>query len=267
MKLIDFHAHVYPEKIAQKAAEKICAYYDLKEGMTGTSSVLLEQGKKAGIDAYVILPVATKAENVRSINNFALGEQKLHKEFISFGTLHADMNEICSEIDFIKESGLHGVKLHPDQQGFSIDDKRLYEAYDYLQDRLPLVIHCGDKKSLLSHPERLKKVLKDFPRLKLVAAHLGGWSLFNDAVEILKDQDCYFDISSCFYFISPEKMQEYIHIYGAEKILFGSDFPMWNPQKEVERFFNIPLTDEERELIAYKNAERFLDKKIISESF
>lgn len=261
MKIIDFHTHIYPEKIAKKAADAVCAYYSLKEGMEGTSSLLLEKGKEAGISSFVLLPVATKAENVRSINNFILDEQKNHKEFYGFGTLHVDLGKegLISEIDYIIQQGLKGIKLHSDQQKTAIDDPRLYPIYDYLQDKIPFLFHCGDPVSNLSHPVRLKNILKTFPKLKVIAAHLGGWSLFDEAVSILKGENFYYDISSCLYFLSPEKIKKYIDIYGAEKGLFGSDFPMWNPVKEVERFNHIPLTSGERELISHINAERILN--------
>ena len=260
MKIIDFHTHIYPEKIAKKAAEAVCAYYSLKEGMEGNVSLLLNKGKEAGISSFVLLPVATKAQNVRSINNFILEEQKLHKEFYAFGTLHAELGEegLLSEIDFIIQKGLKGIKLHSDQQKTAIDDERLFPVYDYLQEKLPVLFHCGDPVSDLSHPERLKKVLKMFPRLKVIAAHLGGWSLFEEAVSVLRGENFYYDISSCLYFLSPEKLKHYINIYGAENGLFGSDFPMWNPVTEVERFNRIPLSIAERELLSYRNAERIL---------
>ncbi|HBB42737.1 MAG TPA: amidohydrolase [Treponema sp.] len=263
MRIIDFHTHIYPEKIAQKAADAICSYYNLKEGMTGTSSLLREREKIAGVSKAVLLPVATKAQNVRSINCFIINEQSEHEEFIGFGTVHAGQENILEEVDFIINSKLNGIKLHPDQQKFPIDDERLYPLYDYLQNlpeakKIPVIFHCGDPVSNLSHPLRLKKILHEFPKLKVVAAHLGGWSIFEDAVAVLKGQECFYDISSCMYFIPAEKLKEYINTYGAERILFGSDFPMWDPVKEVERFYALPLNDEERELIAGKNAERVL---------
>lgn len=260
MKIIDFHTHIYPEKIAKKAAEAVCAYYSLKEGMEGTASRLLEKGKEAGISSFILLPVATKPENVRSINNFILEEQNIHEEFYGFGTLHARLGEdgLLSETDYIIQNGLRGVKFHSDQQKTAIDDEKLFPVYDYLQDKLPVLFHCGDPVSNLSHPERLKKVIKMFPRLKVIAAHLGGWSLFEEAVSLLKSERFYYDISSCLYFLTPEKLKHYINIYGAENGLFGSDFPMWNPVTEIERFNRIPLTQNEREMLSYRNAERIL---------
>ena len=263
MDFIDVHTHIYPEKIAQKAADAICSYYHLTEGMTGTSELLLEREKAAGISKAILLPVATKASNVQSINNFILSEQTAHEEFIAFATVHAEMENLVQETENFLNQGLHGIKIHPDQQNFSIDDERLFPLYDFLQGlsenkKVPILFHCGDPVSNLSHPSRLKRVLNLFPKLKVIAGHLGGWSIFDEAVEILKGENCSFDISSTMAFVEPKKLKEYIDAYGAEKILFGSDFPMWDPVKEVERFYALPLNQNEQELIAFKNARRII---------
>ncbi len=263
MKFIDIHTHIYPEKIARKAAESICNYYHLKEGTIGTASLLLDRAKAAGIEKSVLLPVATKAVNVRSINDFIIDETKKHNEFIGFGTVHAEQKNLLEEVEYMMQNNLHGIKMHPDHQKFAIDDERLFPLYDYLQSlpeskKIPVIFHCGDRVSNLSHPERLKKVLHQFPFLSVIAAHLGGWSMYDEAVQVLKGECCWFDISSTMAFVEPDRLKEYINIYGAEKVLFGSDFPMWDPVKEVERFYELPLNESERELIAYKNAERLL---------
>jgi predicted TIM-barrel fold metal-dependent hydrolase len=258
MKIIDFHTHIYPEHIAEKATKSICDFYNLSTGLIGTSKVLLEEGKKAGISNFVLLPVAIKPEHVHQINQFTVCETEAHPEFFGFGALHAYMADPLGEINFIELNGLKGVKLHPDAQKFPIDEERLFPVYDRLQGNLPVLMHCGDPRYDYSHPERLKRVLNLFPRLQIIAAHLGGWSMFDKAFEYLKNTGCFFDISSCMMYLSPKQMKEYITCYGADRILFGSDFPVWNPQNEVETFMRLDLTLEEKEKVAYKNASKIL---------
>ena len=176
----------------------------------------------------------------------------------SFGTLHPDCENITEEAEFILNSGLKGVKLHPDTQRFNTDDKRLFEVYDAVQGRLPLLVHCGDKRFDYSHPARLKRVIDNFPKLQVIAAHLGGWSLFEEAFAILRYTDCFLDISSCTMFLPPETVARYIGGYGADRILFGTDFPLWSPKTEVEAFQRLPLGAEDYDKIAYKNALRIL---------
>ena len=259
MRIIDFHAHIYPDKIAEKATNATGDFYGITPACIGTSEGLLIEGKGAGISEFVLLPVATKPEQARSINTFIRGEVNAHAEFHGFGTLHPDSATMLEEAEYILQSGLLGVKLHPDTQGFNTDDKRLFEVYDYLQGRGTLIVHCGDKRFDYSHPRRLKKVIDNFPKLCVIAAHLGGWSLFDEAFALLKNSDCFFDISSCTMFLPSEKVAKYIRGYGADRVLFGTDFPLWSPETEVNAFKNLPLTSEEFEKIAYKNALRVID--------
>ena len=260
MKIIDFHAHIYPPKIAEKASLSTGEFYHITPAHSGTGEELLSVGKKAGISEFVLLPVATKPEQVHHINQFILDEVKAHREFHGFGTLHPDSENILAETEFIIRSGLQGIKLHPDTQRFNMDDKRLFEVFDCIQGKIPLLVHCGDRRFDYSHPRRLKNIIDNFPHLQVIAAHLGGWSLFEEGFEILKDTDCYLDISSTMMFLSPEQVTKYIHGYGAERILFGTDFPLWSPVDEVSRFGKLHLTENEFERIAYKNALAILNE-------
>lgn len=260
MKFIDFHTHIYPEKIAVKATNYLRSFYDLKADWPGISENLLIFGQAAKISKFVVLPVATRSDQVRKINQFAINENNEHDEYITFGTVHAGQEKILDELQFIIDSGLRGIKMHPDQQDFAIDDKRLFDFYDAAQQiRFPILFHCGDPRSDLSHPKRVIKILEEFPNLNIVAAHFGGWQIFDEAKEIMKDAKCHFDMSSSMYYLGPEKTADMIHTYGAEKIFFGTDFPLWDSAEEIEKFMSLPITDEEKELIAYKNAERFFN--------
>lgn len=254
MQIIDFHTHIYPEQIAGRATESISDFYHLSTNLIGTPDVLLERGKAAGIAKYVLLPVAIRPEQIHHINQFIVQEVEKHPEFYGFGTLHAGMDSYDEEIRYIEAAGLKGIKLHPDTQQFPIDDERLFPIYDQLQHRLPVLIHCGDRRYDYSHPKRLRRIMDQFPHLQVIAAHLGGWSVFEEAFDLLKDSRCYLDISSCMSFLSPEQMKKYIEGYGADRILFGSDFPLWDPVKEVEAFLRLDLKKEEQEKIAFRNA-------------
>lgn len=261
MDIIDFHTHIYPEKIAQKATDSTCSFYQLETELTGNSSTLLDEGRKAGISKFVLLPVVVKAEQTHSINEFIIKNVSEHSEFYGFGAMHIMTPDPFDEIEFIKKSGLKGIKLHPDIQGFAIDDSRLYPIFDYLQGKLPILVHCGDPRYDYSHPRRLRKVIDNFPHLQIIAAHLGGWSVFDDALECLGNADCFVDMSSCFNVIPPESIQKYIRAYGADRVVFGTDFPLWKPKEVVEDFMKLDLTDEEKEKIAFRNALCILENK------
>ncbi len=260
MYFIDFHSHVYPEAIAPKAADSIREFYHLgDEAMDGRVQTLLEYGTKAGIEKFVILPVALRPSRTRHINEFILEEVAKQPRFFGFGTIHAGMKNIIDEVDYIRKKGLRGIKMHPDSQVFAIDDPRLFPVYEMIGEKLPIIFHMGDPRFDYSHPRKLKKVLELFPRLRVIAAHFGGYSMYQEAAEILKGKECFFDVSSSLMFMEEGVAEHYINHHGAERFVYGSDFPMWNPVIEMERFMRLKLTDDQKEQIAHITAEQLLD--------
>ena len=258
MKFLDMHTHVYPDAIAAKAARSIREYYHLGDDMDGTVSTLLERGRAAGVEHWLILPVAVKPEHVDSINRFTLEQVRSHGCFTGFGTVHAAMENLPEAAEAIAAMGLKGIKIHPDCQHFDIDDPRMFPLYEAIQGRLPMMIHLGDEHSDHSHPARLRRVLDLFPRLQACAAHFGGHTMYETAREYLSDTGCILDISSTLMFLEPGRAEDYINHYGAERLAFGTDYPVWDPVKEVDLFLSLKISDQQKEQIAWKTAERFL---------
>jgi predicted TIM-barrel fold metal-dependent hydrolase len=260
MRLIDIHTHVYPPAIARKAAASIREFYQLgTDELDGTTDTLLKKGDEAGIDRFVILPVAVRPDRTRHINDFILEQIAIQPRFIGFGTIHAGMESIAQEAEYIMEKKLKGIKMHPDTQAFCIDDERLFPAYEAIQGKLPVILHMGDVRYTYSHPARLRRVLELFPRLQVIAAHFGGYGMYETAKDLLYDKDCIFDVSSSMMFMEQGVAERYINMYGAERMAFGTDYPLWDPVKETKRFLELKLTDEQFEQIGHKTAERFLN--------
>lgn len=259
MQIIDFHTHIYPDAIAHKAAQSVRDFYDIGDGrFDGTVAELLQSMEKTGIERSIVLPVGMKPTGVRRVNEFAADQMRQHPQLTAFGTVHAAMDHIEAEVEHIQKLGLKGVKLHPDSQLFPVDDIRLYSMYDLIQGKLPVMIHVGDHRYNYSHPVRLRKILDAFPRLQVIAAHFGGYSMYETAYECLKDTQCVFDVSSSLMFMPAGEPEKYIRAYGAERMLYGSDFPIWDPTVELKRFFELKLTENEFEQIAAKTALRIL---------
>lgn len=259
MKFIDIHAHVYPDAIAMKAAQSIRNYYHIGEELDGTPGMLMERGALAGVEKYLILPVAVKPEHVQSINNFILSQMEQHDCFVAFGTVHAGMDNLMDEVARIRAMGLRGIKIHPDCQHFDINDPRMFPVYEEIQGRLPMMIHMGDENFNYSHPSRLRHVLELFPKLQVCAAHFGGYSMYEDALKLLHDKECIMDVSSSLMFMERGMPERYINIYGAERLAFGTDYPVWDPVHEVQRLMELDLTMEQKEQIAWKTAANFLN--------
>lgn len=258
MKLIDIHAHVYPDAIAWKAAQSIRNYYHIGEEMDGTPRMLIERGTLAGVSQYLILPVAVKPDHVQSINDFVRKQAQENDCFLAFGTVHAAMEDLEEEVERIGRMGLRGIKIHPDCQHFDIDDPRMFPVYEALEGRLPMMIHMGDERYTHSHPARLRNVLELFPKLQVCAAHFGGYTMYETACQLLHDKTCIMDVSSSLMFMERGRPEHYINIYGAERMAFGTDYPVWDPVHEVQRLMDLDLTAAQKEQIGWKTAAEFL---------
>ena len=261
--IIDAHAHIFPDKIAEKAVAGIGTFYsELKMHLDGTAETLIKTGEAAGVSKFLVQSVATVPAQVEGINNFIADcVKKYPGKFKGFAAMHPGYDNVENEIDRAISLGLKGVKLHPDFQQFPIDDERAMKIYEIIEGRLPLLIHMGDSRYNWSKPEMLAKVLEAFPKLQVIGAHFAGWSEWDRAEKILggKWQDqLWVDTSSSLYSMSPERARELIDAYGAEKVMFGTDYPMWTVKDELEMFDKIPLSEREREMILHENAERLL---------
>lgn len=260
-KIIDAHCHIYPDRIAVKASQSTGKFYDIPIAFDGKQSTLLEYGKNAGIDHFIVQSVATSQKQVSSINNFiAKSVAESNGKFTGLGTLHPDSDNIKADIDEIISLGLKGVKLHPDIQQFKIDDYRMLKIYECCESKLPILIHTGDHRYDYSNPNRMVPILDIYKNLTVIGAHFGGWSVWDEATEKLsKYENFYVDCSSSFYAMTPQKAKELIMAYGADHVLFGTDYPVWDLKKEIEMFMKIDLTEKQREDILYNNAAKLFD--------
>ena len=255
----DAHCHIYPEKIAARAVAGTDGFYGINSCCKGTVSDLLEVGDAAGVDRFVVQSVATTPHQVERINEFiAEAVAEGGGRFTGLGTLHPDSGDIEGDVRKLMELGLKGVKLHPDIQQFKIDDYRCLKIYEKCEEYgLPILMHTGDHRYDCSNPNRLLPVMEIYTGLTVVGAHLGGWSVWEEAAERLSGlPNLYVDCSSSLYALSSESALKIIRTYGADKVLFGTDYPMWKPEVELERFFAIGLTEEENEKILSLNAEK-----------
>ena len=256
-KVINAHCHIYPEKIASKAVVGIRDFYDLDMSLNGKLDDLIRDGNKVGVTHYLVHSVATTPKQVKSINEFIAESVKLHPNiFTGFGTLHPKSNDLKGDFDYLIELGLKGVKLHPDFQQFAMNDESAFRIGELVNDaNVPMLVHCGDFRYNYSNPEQIKPFLEKFPDITFIGAHFAGWSMWEKATKV------YVDLSSSLYALTPETALELIHAYGSDKVLWGTDYPMWESVSEMEYFNKIDLTEKERSQILYDNAAKLLKLK------
>jgi predicted TIM-barrel fold metal-dependent hydrolase len=260
--IIDSHVHIYPEKIALKAAAGVGNFYNIPMRHDGTVKLLEKLGAEAGIDRFLVHSVATKTEQVVSINNFiAESVKNSGGKFIGFATLHPDFTEeqTEAEIERVIKMGLLGIKLHPDFQHFKINGKRGMKLFERMEGKLPVLVHTGDYRYNYSNPDMVIDVLDAFPKLDFIGAHFGGWSIWDEAERKLLSKRMWVDSSSSTYSMSDERTLELIRAWGAERVLFGSDYPMWSPADELAIIKRLPLKETEKEQILHENIEKLLN--------
>ncbi len=259
--IYDMHAHIFPDKISEKATLAIGQFYDI--GMSysaGNPENLLKAEAQIGTKRMLVCSVATTAKQVVSINNYIKEQCDLYPEMIGFAALHADYEDIAGEVDRIIAMGFHGIKLHADFQREPIDSKKSYRIYEAIEGRLPVLHHMGDYRHDFSHPRMLAKVMQDFPDLKVIASHLGGFAAWDEAEAVLhSSENIRFDTSSSVCLMSPERAERLIRKFGAERCMFGSDFPMWDPKHEAELLLSLGFSFEDYRKMFSENAKQFLE--------
>lgn len=253
--VIDFHAHIYPEKIAARASASVGEFYGCPVRFTGLREELLESGSAAGVVRYIVHSTATRPEQVVPINDYILGEVARESRFIGFGTVHPAFAGNADEIGRIKAAGLVGIKLHPDFQRFEADSPLMDPVYEQLSAAfMPVLFHAGDRRYDFSGPRRIARVLDRHPGLIVIAAHFGGYTEWKESFEILAGRDLYFDTSSTLWKLEPEQALSLMVKHGVSRFLFGSDFPMWDHAGELARIRSLGLSPADEERVLFGNA-------------
>jgi len=269
--IIDLHTHAFPEKIAQKTMEKLAEVAQSPYYGDGTAEAVTENLKKSGADKAVILTIATRPDNIEKINNYAMecdgiiSKDARYRDHIRFCSVHPKAPNAIDELVRLKSLGVKGVKFHPDYQDFMIDDPALYPIYEAVAELgLIAVFHAGfDPLSpdlIHAPPDASARVLRDHPRMKTVLAHLGGMKQFGEVRELLAGRfdNLYLDTALISRYISQADAAEIIRLQGADKVLFGSDFPWSETLTEMRFIEGLPLSREEKDMILGENAVRLL---------
>ncbi len=262
-KVIDFHTHAFPDKIAGKTIEMLSQKAGIPAHSDGTAQGLRKVLESAGITLGVVLPVVTRAEQFESITRFATQINEEGNGLLSFGGIHPDTPDYKKELKILSDMGFRGVKLHPDYQGVFFDDIRYMRIIEYASELgLIVITHAGIDLGFPGQvrctPERARKVLREVKPDKLVLAHCGGWGLWEEVIETLAGEQVYLDTAYSMGHISEELFVKLCRAHGVEKMLFATDCPWGNPKSDLDAFLAMPLDTEEQEMILHRNAERLL---------
>ncbi len=261
--VIDFHCHAFPDEIAAKALQALFSDQEITPTTDGTARGLEEKFEKDNIDIGIMQPVATKPSQVKSINDIAAKCRTARLR--SFGAIHPDMQDPVEEIERIIKLGIPGIKIHGNWQNFFIDDEAMFPVYEACCGKVVILFHAGLEIAPIDQdkatPSQIANVCDNFPSLTVVAAHMGGYKMWDEVEKHLLGRNMYFDTSAASEFedIFPRDMLlHYVEKHGADRIVFGTDAPHGNPSQAARKLVESGLSDNDLEKIFWSNAKYLL---------
>jgi predicted TIM-barrel fold metal-dependent hydrolase len=205
-------------------------------------------------------------------NDWTCEVARQHPQLIAYIGLDPWMSgdDLIAEIDRCVDLGARGLKLHPAAQRFLPADRRLWPAYERAQDlELPIVYHSGvwslgERASNEASPKNFPEVLDAFPRLRVVLAHL-GFGDFETCAALARDYpnvafDCCFVVNGTDPnpTLPDEAAVAAFRQVGVDRVMFGTDYPWFDPVLDAQRIQRLPLTDTEKRAVLHDNAVRLL---------
>lgn len=264
MNYIDYHTHIFPDKLAKPAMDALAAESgDYRPVTDGTLKSLLESMERANISASLVANIATKPSQMMPILEFCkqIKSDRIHP-FVSFHPSN-DTYDVEEMLGDAHQFGIRGVKLHPMYQNFDIDDKYMYGFYELIAGMgLQIMFHTGYDMAFPGNTqgdvERVRKTANWFKDLTIVCTHVGGWKQW-DRIACLRDcRNVYTETSLTLTEIPDEEFVKALSFFDEDRVLFGSDSP-WADQKEmVERTLRLKIPDRMKEKIMWRNAGRLL---------
>ena len=261
--IIDFHTHIFPDALAARAMSALQnnCHGEYKPVHDLTLNGLLAAMDRFGVDISVVMPVSTKPS--QSMKNLIWGESLRSDRIIPFAGIFPEAESWRYNIDFAVDHGYKGIKLHPEYQNFEVGDEQMFPLYEYaLNKGLIILFHAGydpiGAEPYRSNPAMFRKVVRAMGGGTIVAAHFGGQSQWDDVERYLVGENIYLDTSMGTEYYSEEQFMRIVRAHGADKVLFASDSPWSDAGKEIANIEAMPLTEEEKENIFFRNAKRLL---------
>lgn len=260
--IIDFHTHTFPDKIAKTSIAKLSGLGNIKAYGEATESDLIRKMDKSKIDISVSLNIATKVTQVETINRYCASNT--NKRIIFFGTMHQDYENIEEEIDFLARNGIKGIKMHPEFQTFFPSDKKMFRLYQKLcEHNMVIVFHSGKEEFVkndynYSSPEQFSIIHKQFPDLKMVLAHFGGHSSFEECKKYIFGKNIFVDTSYELDGTNSFLIDELLNYHSENMIVYGSDYPWRDPCSYIELIKKHRLSPEIKSKILYENGAKLL---------
>ena len=259
--IIDVHTHIWPDKISVRAADNIVNYYSLPRQGDGSVNGIFKGAEGFDNIRFVISSATLKPDTAHAMvgNDFLIEAAKNDSRFIPLASFHPFMgfDEAVGELERSKSLGAKGIKIHSDFQRFYVDDENAIEIYkEAARLELPILFHVGDKNTEFSTPKRVRKILERIPELTIIAAHMCGYGVWDEAKEYLIGTPVYTDTSEARLGMDAKGLYELIEAHGVDKVMFGSDYPLWNTGFAFRQLEESGLSEAEKDKIYSGNAKK-----------
>jgi len=276
MRAIDVHVHVPdpPGHAAAKEKEDMAGYFGAKK-LPRTPEEMAQTYQALDLFGVIFSIDAESASGVPYVGNdyVASVARTYPEQFIGFASVDPWKGKrAIGELErAVKELGLRGLKLHPTTQAFFPNDRRFYPLWEKAAElEIPVLLHSGQtgvgagrpggggQKLKYSHPMCLDDVAADFPELTLIMAHPAvPWQEEQLAV-VLHKGNVYMDLSGWSPKYFRPVLVQYLRSLLQDKALFGSDYPVIQPERWLRDFEGLKLKKEVRRKILLENARRVL---------
>ncbi|WP_028580821.1 amidohydrolase family protein [Desulfogranum japonicum] len=259
---IDIHTHAFPDEVASTAIPALERSGNVKAYLDGTISDLLKSMDKAEIQASAVCLIATRPQQYKPILEWC--ESIRTPRIIPFPSVHPKDPHVLEHVQEIHTKGFKGIKLHPYYQDFFMDDPFLADFYQLVSELgLLLVIHCGYDiaypRIRRSDPMKILDVVEQWPNLRLITTHLGGWDEWKDVRDLLTGKPIYMELSFALDFLDQIRLRDILLNHPKEYLLFGSDSPWADQATTLKMLGKLGLPDDLFQAITYENSARLLE--------
>ena len=258
--IVDAHCHVWPDHIAPRVLAGRPA--DLDPVHDGTIGGLRRTMDAAGVDHAMCLGVANVARTVERTNEFIGSLDR--SRFTPFGTVHPDL-PVAANLKSLRDHAIRGVKLHPMFQNLSLADPRVVDLLRALAgEGITVITHVGPGKAGADDeraaPAFLRAALDQIPDLRLIACHFGGYHRLDEAEEFLVGSRAVLETSwpPRLGDLDAERVRRIIARHGADRVVFGSDWPMADPGAEIAAVRSLGLDPGAEQAVLGGNLARLL---------
>ena len=276
--IIDFHTHVFSPEIKKNRSKYIerdpcfAILYSDPKAKIATAEELIAGMDEAGVDISVILNIgwATHELCVETNDYIIDSVSRYPQRLVGFCAVQPQSPKAAAaEIERCAKAGIRGVgEIRPDIQLFDLGDEMVMgPLVEVLKEhKLVLLLHSSEPighdypgKGIM-FPDILYPFITSFPDLTIVCAHWGGGLPFYALMPEVKKAlgNVYFDSAASPFLYTPEVYQQVIKLVGADKVLFGSDYPLLTQRRLLNEIEALDMPEETKNLMLAGNALRLL---------